>query len=232
MAQITDLDALPANATRDNRNRFVPRNLPKPAFDVRSLHNEILAVIPRLRRYARTLTRDAVDADDLVQDCLARALEKIHLWRPGTDLRAWLFTILYRQHITRARRNALARKGIELQEADANRVPLHAQTARLELRDLERGLANLPEEQRSVILLIGLEGMGYEEAASVVNVPVGTVRSRVARGRESLRQATELFPTRHRTRRKSGFPTPCPHRASLACPQTSPYRSNSKEVVP
>ena len=231
MAQITDLSALDAKATRDNRNRSVRRNLPKPVPDGRSLRDEILAVIPRLRRYARTLARDVVDADDLVQDCLARAVEKIHLWQPGTDLRTWLFTILYRQHITHARRNARARNGIELQASDANWVPSHDQAARLELRDLECGLAKLPEEQRSVILLVGLEGMAYEEAASVVNVPVGTVRSRVARGRESLRRTTELFPARHTTRRKSGFPAPCPHRASPACPQTSPYRP-TKEVVP
>jgi RNA polymerase sigma-70 factor (ECF subfamily) len=145
-----------------------------------------------------------VSADDLVQDCLARALEKIHLWEPGTDLRAWLFTILYRQHISHTRRDARHREGVELQESDANLVSPANQTARLELRDLERGLAELPEEQRSVILLVGLEGMDYAEAAAAVNTPVGTVRSRIARGRESLRKATGLFPARH-SRRKD-FP--------------------------
>jgi RNA polymerase sigma-70 factor, ECF subfamily len=220
VAQITDLEALKAIANQGDHNGSarVRAGVRKTVFDDQYLHEEILALIPRLERYARALTRDVVGADDLVQDCIARALEKIHLWRPGTDLRAWLFTILYRQHISHARRNARARKGIELQKSDANLVFSHAQIVRLEFRDLERGLAKLPEEQRSVILLIGLEGMGYEEAASVVNIPVGTVRSRVARGRESLREVTELFPARHGTRQKSGFPAPGPHAASPSCP--------------
>ena len=162
-----------------------------------SLHREIEALIPRLRRYARALTRDVVAADDLVQDCLARALEKIHLWEPGTDLRAWLFTILHHQHLSLARRDARQRAGIELQKCNPRSTLSPTQAVRLELRDLERALAKLPEEQRSVILLVGLEGMGYEEVASVANLPVGTVRSRVSRGRETLRMMTGLYPGRH-----------------------------------
>jgi RNA polymerase sigma-70 factor (ECF subfamily) len=198
------LDALEANAKSDNRNGTAWSDLPKPAFDDQRLRGEILALIPRLERYARVLTRDVVRADDLVQDCLARALEKIHLWEPGSDLRAWLFTILYRQHISHTRRDARHREGVELQGSDASLVFPANQTARLELRDLERGLAKLPEEQRSVILLVGMEGMDYAEAAAAVDAPVGTVRSRIARGRESLRKATGLFPARHA--RRKDFP--------------------------
>jgi RNA polymerase sigma-70 factor (ECF subfamily) len=172
---------------------------PIPGSVDRHLRTEIVALIPRLRRWARVLTRDVVAADDLVQDCLTRALEKSHLWIPGTDLRAWLFTMLYRRHVSHVRRR-VRHDTIETQELSPSLVCPPDQSARLELRDLQRALAKLPEQQRSVILLVGLEGMGYEEAASVVNVPVGTIRSRVARGRESLRTMTGLFPTRHSAR--------------------------------
>lgn len=206
MTQTAGLDALDSTAKQADRrgSATVWAGLPKPVLDEQYLREEILALIPRLERFARALTRDLVSADDLVQDCLARALEKIHLWEPGTDLRAWLFTILYRQHISHTRRDTRRREGVELQESDASLVSPANQTARLELRDLERGLAKLPEEQRSVILLVGLEGMDYAEAAAAVNTPVGTVRSRIARGRETLRKATGLFPARHS--RSKDFP--------------------------
>ena len=143
--------------------------------------------IPRLRRYARALTRDVSRADDLVQSCLVRAIAKQHLWEPGTDLRAWLFTILHNQHVNEVRR--LVREGntVELGEAPQLTVQSNAIPS-LELRDLERAIHKLPEEQRSVILLIGLEGMRYEEVAAVLDVPVGTVRSRLSRGRDQLRR--------------------------------------------
>ncbi len=143
------------------------------------------------------MVHDPVAADDLVQDCLVRALGKIHLWEKGTDLRAWLFTILHNQHISLARQAARQRDIMELQKFKPDSAPSSGQIVRLELRDLKRAIARLPEEQRSVILLVGLEGMQYDEVASVVNLPVGTVRSRVSRGRETLRMMTGLFPTRH-----------------------------------
>jgi RNA polymerase sigma factor (sigma-70 family) len=162
-----------------------------------TLHRNIEALLPRLKRYARQLTRDPIAADDLVQDCLSRALGKIHLWDPGTDLRAWLFTILHNQHIGLARRDMRQRAHSQRLNSDSSCALAPTQGVQLELRDLERALAKLPEEQRSAILLIGLEGMGYEEAAAAANLPVGTVRSRVARGREALRIMTGLFPARH-----------------------------------
>jgi RNA polymerase sigma-70 factor (ECF subfamily) len=143
------------------------------------------------------MVHDPVAADDLVQDCLVRALGKIHQWERGTDLRAWLFTILHNQHISLARQAARQRDIIELQKYKPGSAPSPSQMVRLELRDLKRAIARLPEEQRSVILLVGLEGMLYDDVASVVNLPVGTVRSRVSRGRETLRMMTGLFPVRH-----------------------------------
>ena len=170
---------------------------PKQRTIDKSLYSQIEALIPRLRRYARAMVHDPAAADDLVQDCLVRALGKIHLWERGTDLRAWLFTILHNQHISLARQAARQRDIIELQKYKPGSAPSPSQMVTLELRDLKRAIARLPEEQRSVILLVGLEGMRYEEVASVVNLPVGTVRSRVSRGRETLRMMTGLFPGRH-----------------------------------
>ena len=152
--------------------------------------------IPRLRRYARALARDAARADDLVQNCLARALAKSHLWQPGTDLRAWLFTILHNQHVNDVRR--AVREGISVPVDDV--APVLAapsnQTDHLRLRDLDRALGCLPEEQRQVLLLVGLEGIRYEEVAAVLTVPVGTVRSRLSRGRDMLRQVMDMKPAR------------------------------------
>jgi RNA polymerase sigma-70 factor, ECF subfamily len=148
--------------------------------------------IPRLRRYARALTRDPARADDLVQSCLVRALAKSHLWQPGTDLRAWLFTILHNQHVNDVRRSV--REGISVPVEDVAPVLTvqSTQGASLQLRDLDRALERLPEEQRQVLLLVGLEGMRYEEVAMVLDVPVGTVRSRLSRGREMLRRLMDL----------------------------------------
>jgi RNA polymerase sigma-70 factor, ECF subfamily len=155
---------------------------------VSDTYRAIEAEIPRLRRYARALTRDVAVADDLVQDSLARALGKVHLWQSGTDLRAWLFTILHNQHVNYIRRSVREGAAVVLSDNEPllTRPPQQAQ--RLELRDLERAIAKLPEEQRSAILLVGLEGMRYEEVAAVLDIPVGTVRSRLSRGRNALRK--------------------------------------------
>ncbi len=143
--------------------------------------------IPRLRRYARALTRDASRADDLVQSCLVRAIAKQHLWQEGTDLRAWLFTILHNQHVNDVRRAIREGSSIPVEEVAAE-LPVSSNVgASLELRDLERAMSRLPDEQRQVILLVGLEGMRYEEVAAILGIPIGTVRSRLSRGRETLR---------------------------------------------
>jgi RNA polymerase sigma factor (sigma-70 family) len=152
------------------------------------LFQSIEKEIPRLRRYARALTRDASSADDLVQDCLTRALGKAHLWREGTDLRAWLFTILHNQHVNRVRRTIREGISVNAEEVEWALVAASNQYARVELRELGLALDRLPEEQRQVVLLVGLEGLRYEAVAEIMGVPVGTVRSRLSRGREALRQ--------------------------------------------
>lgn len=185
MAQIIDLDAQEADAKPDECYGSTVNQ------DARMHHQEISALVPRLTRYARALTHDINAADDLVQDCLTIAFKKIHLWEPGTDLRAWLFTILHNQHVNRLRRDARHRTIINLQKSYRTSTVLPDQNTRLELRDTERALAQLPEDQRSLIVAIGLEGMRYEDAALALNVPLGTVRSRIGRGREKLRSLTE-----------------------------------------
>src|SRR5271157_2743163 len=146
--------------------------------------------IPRLRRYARALTRDMSRADDLVQSSLLRAVAKQHLWQPGTDLRAWLFTILHNQYVNDVRRSA--REEVAIPVEDVTVAASDDVGAALQLRDLEWAIASLPEGQRQVILLVGLEGMRYEEVAVVLGIPVGTVRSRVSRGRDMLRALMDI----------------------------------------
>jgi len=153
------------------------------------IHQEIAVHIPNLQRYARALVRDVVDADDLVQECLTRALAKLHLWREGSSLRAWLFTILHNQYVNNVRRSIRSGTTVEFDEATDLPLKLPAtQEKRLELRDLDRALGQLPAEQRAVILLIGLEGMPYCDVATALGIPVGTVRSRLSRGRDTLRR--------------------------------------------
>ena len=144
--------------------------------------------IPRLRRYARALTRATDRADDLVQDTLVRALTKGHLWQPGTDIRAWLFTIMHNQYVNTVRREVHGAATIDIEQVTSTLVATTDPSSSLQLRELDRALARLPDEQREVILLVGLEGMAYESAAQILGVPIGTVRSRLSRGRETLRQ--------------------------------------------
>jgi RNA polymerase sigma-70 factor (ECF subfamily) len=150
----------------------------------------IEAHIPGLRRFACALLRgDRQGADDLVQDCLERALARWHLRRTEGNLRGWLYTILYNRFLTdkhRQRRRGVPDALTEVAEAELPGVE-GGQDRALEHRDLLRAFAVLPEEQRSVVLLVGVEDLSYEEAARVLGVPIGTVMSRLSRGRERLR---------------------------------------------
>ncbi|MBI4190648.1 MAG: sigma-70 family RNA polymerase sigma factor [Betaproteobacteria bacterium] len=149
---------------------------------------EIALQIPRLRRYARALTGEHAAADDLVQDTLERALSKFHLWRPGSNMRAWVFTIMHNVYVNQLRAR-IARPERESDDA-AFEVQVRAdQDDALEIRDLHQALRQLPDEQREVLLLVGLEQLTYGETAKVLGIPIGTVMSRLARGRERLRAA-------------------------------------------
>jgi RNA polymerase sigma-70 factor (ECF subfamily) len=147
------------------------------------------AEIPCLQRYALKLTRDAQLAEDLVQESLVRGLDKQHLWQEGTNLRAWLCTILHNQYVNQIRRAVRERSIAELCEINGALTRPPSQDKGLELRDLNRALKKLPATQRAAVLLIGLDGMRYDKAAEIVGVRVGTIRSRLSRGREKLRMA-------------------------------------------
>src|SRR5258708_19317921 len=131
------------------------------------IYQSIEAEIPRLRRYARALARDVAAADDLVQDCRARALGKLHLWQDGTDLRAWLFTILHNQYVNQVRRGVREGAAVGLSDTEPLLTRAPHQGKRLELRDLQRAIAKLPEEQRSVILLVGPQAIPYSEVPAI-----------------------------------------------------------------
>jgi len=151
----------------------------------------IVELIPRLRRYARALAGDRNAADDLVQDTLERAWSKLHLYRRGTDLRAWLFTVMHNVYVNQRR---AARPTTPLDED----MPEFAQPARetdtLVLRDLDAAIRRLPPDQREVLLLVALEDMSYSEAAGALEIPIGTVMSRLARAREKLRDMLSGLP--------------------------------------
>ncbi|HEX5802240.1 MAG TPA: RNA polymerase sigma factor [Azospira sp.] len=149
--------------------------------------DDLVAHLPRLRRYARALTGDRHLADDLVQDTLERALARSALWRRGSKLDAWLLTIMHNLFVNQLR--ARARHATEaLDDLPAEPAQRAQQGDALEVRDLQAALMALPVEQRSVLLLVTLDERSYEETARILDLPVGTVMSRLSRARERLRQ--------------------------------------------
>jgi RNA polymerase sigma-70 factor (ECF subfamily) len=155
------------------------------------VYRDIDQYIPHLRRYARALSHNAVAADDLVQESLLRALTKSHLYRPGTNLRAWLFTILHNLYISEMRRNVRTGVAVDPVDAEASLATRPNQEAGLMIGALERALRALPHEQRSLIMLVALEGRSYEDVAKSQKLALGTVKSRISRGRSQLRSALE-----------------------------------------
>ena len=144
----------------------------------------LVDLIPRLRRYARALVGDRASADDLVQDTLERAWAKLHLYRRGTDLRAWLFTVMHNVHVNKLRST---RSTDPLEDEMPELAQRAVQGDALVVRDLDRAIARLPTEQRAVLLLVTLEEMSYEQVARALGIPIGTVMSRLSRAREKLR---------------------------------------------
>jgi RNA polymerase sigma-70 factor (ECF subfamily) len=144
----------------------------------------VVEQVPSLRRYARALTGNREMAEDLVQDTLARALSRLHLWRPAASIRPWLFTIMHNLHLNDRRR--AARGPISVAEPQA--LAADRADSRTLIDDLDRALVQLPDDQRAAVLLVGLEEMSYEEAARILAIPQGTLMSRLSRGREQLRR--------------------------------------------
>jgi RNA polymerase sigma-70 factor (ECF subfamily) len=155
-------------------------------------HRLIEEQIPRLRRYARALTRNRERADDLVQDTLGRALVKEEFWQPGTNLRAWLFTMMHNQNVNNVRRDARDPATVDMGQIRELLLATTDPAASRKMFELERALEQVPVEQRQVILLVGLEGMSYEDTAGILGRPVGTVRSRLSRGRDALRKLLDM----------------------------------------
>jgi len=163
--------------------------------------------IPSLRRYARALTGDAWAADDLVQDTLERACSKWSLWTAGTDLRAWLFTLMHNVFVNQVRRSVRqAAAGVSVDVDDVQAELVAADAATDQSLDLQRCLLRLPDDQRAVLLLVSLQDMSYEEVARVTGVPIGTVMSRLSRGRSRLRELMDAPPAQARSATQSASP--------------------------
>jgi RNA polymerase sigma-70 factor (ECF subfamily) len=153
---------------------------------VASRREVVAAEIPRLRRYARALTGDDSEADDLIQDTLERALARLDQWRDGANPCHWLFSILHNLHIDGLRRRSRRplHLGLESVGADQSAAAADAVSG----CDVDRALQLLSGQQREVLLLVGVQGLTYAEAANVLSIPIGTVMSRLARGRDRLRE--------------------------------------------
>ncbi|GHD45403.1 RNA polymerase sigma factor [Thalassobaculum fulvum] len=151
---------------------------------------DVTAHLQRLRRYARFLCRNAADADDLVQDTLVKAIARADQFRPEGDLRNWLFSILHNTFVSGTRTAERRSRPLDICDNGDGFEPQPEQEVRLELRRVLAALDRLPVEQRSVIVLVSVEGMTTDEIADLMQLPVGTVRSRLARGREALRRLT------------------------------------------
>ena len=155
--------------------------------------DDLVTWVPRLRRYARALAGNRDDADDLVQDTLERAWSRAGLWRSVVDMRAWLFGIMHNLHVDALRRGRLAVVPIDEDTPEAAVPP--AQGERLAVLDLQAALDRLAPEQREVLLLVALEDMAYADIARTLDIPLGTVMSRLSRGRERLRALLDGAPS-------------------------------------
>ncbi|CAG4903423.1 RNA polymerase sigma factor [Paraburkholderia gardini] len=155
-----------------------------------SVRDGLMDQVPRLRRYARALINNRELADDLVQDTLERALRNAEQFRPGSDLRAWLFTIMHNVFINQVRKAGARAVHVSVDDdvlPESEFAVTGNQSQSLEVRDLDFALQRLPDDQREVVLLVGLEEMSYADVALALGVPIGTVMSRLSRGRERLR---------------------------------------------
>jgi RNA polymerase sigma-70 factor (ECF subfamily) len=148
----------------------------------------IVAEIPRLRRYARFLVRDQELADDLVQECLTRAVAKLDTWEIGSNMRAWLFVILHNAYISHWRRVKRSPATVEMSPSDPALAVVGSQEQHLGMIDVQTAFNKLGEDHKQILLMVGVEGLRYEDAAAVLDLPVGTVRSRLFRARSALRQ--------------------------------------------
>lgn len=156
---------------------------------------DLTVQISGLYRYAMALVRNVPDAEDLVQECLCKAIERAHLWSEIRDVRAYLFSILHNLYIDRIVKHQYRRVAIPEPAMERKLIAAPSQQQRIELGELSSALDQLSPEQRQLVLLVGLEGLTYEATAKVMNLPVGTVMSRLFRAREILRKLTDRHGT-------------------------------------
>jgi RNA polymerase sigma-70 factor, ECF subfamily len=158
--------------------------------ELQMVTDDMVALVPQLHTFARSLCRDGVRADDLVQEALMRAINNIQRFKPGTNLKAWLFTIVRNEHYSQLRRGKFEAQGMDIELLPEPSVPPD-HDGKLELRDLNRALASLSPGQRTALILVSVSGFSYEEAAEICGCAVGTIKSRVARARETLLEMLE-----------------------------------------
>lgn len=153
-----------------------------------SFEDQIAGLLPRLRRFAHALSRDPTDADDLTQATIERALRAREQWQEGTKLDSWCFRIMRNLWIDTARANLrkMAREAPEDEGLDVGEDPRAAMDAAVDLKRVMKAMEGLPDEQREIVALILVEGLGYREVAELLDLPIGTVSSRLVRGRTAL----------------------------------------------
>jgi RNA polymerase sigma-70 factor (ECF subfamily) len=175
----------PLADTRSALSHSPDQDRPEPNSTLADVARSIEAEIPFLRRTVRRWHREAADADDLVQDTLLRALANAHLWEPGSNLRAWLATIMRNQFLANVSRARRSKQALEMLDI-ADSAPANVE-ARLTLRDVDRAYQRLPNKQRSAVFLAGVEGKSYSEAAVLMGMTADAVRCHLARARDRLR---------------------------------------------
>jgi RNA polymerase sigma-70 factor (ECF subfamily) len=173
------------------------------------VETDVVALIPALRAFARTFYRDVDDADDLVQEVLTRALSNIHQFRPGTALKSWLFTIMRNAFYTRIRKSTRETPGAADCVSDRPSTPA-TQEWSSRAREIHSALQKLPDQQREVVVLIGVLGVSYEEAAEICGCAIGTIKSRLNRARATLVEALGEESTRTSVQSDENFPIAAP----------------------
>ena len=157
---------------------------------MKAYQQQLQDCLPDLWRYAYSLCRNADAADDLVQDCAERALRKRSLWRPTGPLKPWLITMLRNIHLNHTRALKSRPYTVPIDEMPIELASVDGHAAQMELSDTERALSFLPDDQREVLLLVVLGGVSYKEAAATLDIPLGTLMSRLGRARAKLREIT------------------------------------------
>jgi RNA polymerase sigma factor (sigma-70 family) len=153
------------------------------------------ACIPALRRYATALLRDRQEVDDLVHECLVRALDRLHTLRNDAEMRPWLFAIMHNLYVSRFRRKQAQGQPLSIDTVAGQALAAHPrQEEHIRTQDVMRAVGRLPEDHRAVLLLVTVEDLSYAEVAQVLGIPIGTVMSRLARARERVRHDTEAEP--------------------------------------